>query len=410
MNTPGTSPSLKIALIAHIDAGDRRTLSGTPYQISLLLNRHLGEVTRIDNLIPANMTLQYIAANWFSRKAWLLLAEYLKTLFWRLLKKRYDWRISLNASRYCAHQIDKRLSEDRFDLIWVEKSSIAMPFVSTDVPIIYESDATFHALLDYYPWFTGLSKSAIRNGEALERMSLHKAAAIVHTADWAKRSAIEDYGIAPERVTVLPSPPNCDNVPPREIVLREKRTDECNLLFVGVDWERKGGDIAVAATDELARRGIPAKLHICGCQPPHRYDGNPRIRVVGFLDKNNRADLARWEELFLGAHFFILPTRAECMGISFSEAAGFGLPIIATDTGGVPTVVRHGRNGLLFGLNESPVTIASGIAGLWNDKTRYLAMRAESRRFFDEEISEEVWIATVKDITRRLLSSTATAN
>jgi glycosyltransferase involved in cell wall biosynthesis len=394
---------LNIALITHINAGDRRTLSGTPYQIQHLVNRHCGRVTCIDNLIPESMSLSFLAEHFFKTRAYLLPIEILKSRFWRVVKKQYDWRISLNAARFCARQIEKRLSRERFDLIWVEKSSMSMPFVRTAIPIIYESDATFHALLDYYPWFTGLSKSAIRNGETLEKISLDKAAAVVLTADWAKDSAIRDYGIAPEKITVLPSPPNCDHIPDRSTVLREKRHDVCNLLFIGVDWHRKGGDIAVAVTEELNRQGVPARLHLCGCRLPSTYTGHPHLEVIGFLDKNAPGDMRRWERLFLDAHFFILPTRAECMGISFSEAAGFGLPLIATDTGGVSTVVKNGRNGYLFAPDETEASIAMKIKYLWDNPEIYRAMSTESRRFFDEEISEDAWISTVNRLIKALI-------
>lgn len=402
----GQVKPLKIALITHTDAGDRRTLSGTPYQIYYLLNRYCGQVTCIDNLIPGSMTLRYTIANWFRLRAYLLFFEYLKGQFWRILGKRYDWRVSRGAARFCARQIEQRLGNEHYDLIWVEKSSISMPLVKTDIPVIHESDATFHALIDYYPWFTGLSWSALRNGEWLERTSLHKAAAVVLTADWAKNSAISDYGIDPDKITVLPSPPNCDHVPGRDTVLMEKQTAMCNLLFIGVDWERKGGDIAVEVVEALNRLGIPSRLHVCGCRPPVKHENNPYLQTIGFLDKNLHNDMKQWERLFLDAHFFILPTRAECMGISFSEAAGFGLPIIATDTGGVSTVVKHKKNGLLFRIDESPSAIAENIRDLWIDRKRYRAMQVESRRFFDEEISGEVWIATVRRIIAQLVPRT----
>jgi glycosyltransferase involved in cell wall biosynthesis len=237
----------------------------------------------------------------------------------------------------------------------------------------------------------------------LERVSLHKAAAVIHTAELAKKSAITDYGIDPAKISVLPSPPNCDHVPSRKIVMQRKQIHICNLLFVGVDWQRKGGDIAVAVVEELNRQGVPSRLQICGCRPPETYSGNPYLQTIGFLDKNLSTDMLRWEKLFLNAHFFILPTRAECMGISFSEAAGFGLPIIATDTGGVSTLVKHGRNGLLFDFDRPAADIAADIRDLWKDKDRYRAMRNESRRFFEEEISSDKWIASVIKIIKVLV-------
>jgi len=388
----------KIAFLTDADASNRRLHSGTPYYVSFLLNEHCGDVTFIDNLIQSQITIWFILKNWFAKRSYLLLAEYLKSKLWRCVGRRYDWRMSLNASIYCASKVEPKLRKTRYDLIWVEKSCTALANLRTDIPVVYESDATFRAMVDYYPWFTGLSKSALRHGDELERRALQKADIVILTAEWAKISAVRDYGIDATKIHVIPSPPNWDRVPQRETVLREKSSSACTLLFIGVDWQRKGGDIAVAVVEELNRLGTRSRLLICGCTPPKRYKGNPHLEVIGYLDKNAQSDRTAWERLFLKSHFFILPTRAECMGISFSEAAAFGLPLVATDTGGVSTVVKHGRNGFLFGQDESPSSIAIAIKELWDDKKRYLLMRRESRRFYDETLSAESWAASVNKI------------
>ncbi len=400
--TMGSGKRPKIGFITHANARDRGAQSGTAYYTPLLLNEHCGEVFHIDNLIPAFIRPEYILRHWFARKAYLLFIEFMKSRFWRILGKRYDLRMSPNASRFCALRIESVLNKIDCDLLWVEKSCVSLAYLETAIPVIYESDATFHAMIDYYPWFTGLSESAVRNGEALERAALEKAAAVILTADWAKESAIHDYGIAESKITILPSPANWDRIPERASVLRKKKRDACNLLFLGVDWERKGGDTAVAVVEELNHRGTRAILSVCGCTPPKRYSGNRHMKLYGYLDKNNDHDRQVWERLFTESHFFILPTRAECMGISFSEAAAFGLPVIATDTGGVSTVVKDDRNGFLFQPEDSPAAIAGRVGALWKDENRYEAMRKECRLFFEEKLSPEAWARSVNAIIARL--------
>jgi len=44
--------------------------------------------------------------------------------------------------------------------------------------------------------------------------------------------------------TIMPFGANFETLPPREIVEERKKSDRCKLLFVGTDWQRKGGDIA----------------------------------------------------------------------------------------------------------------------------------------------------------------------
>jgi glycosyltransferase involved in cell wall biosynthesis len=397
-----SKPNLTIAYITHVNSEDRTVFSGTPYYISWYLETYCGSIVRIDNLIPDRMTMVYLLRNLFGNRAFLLLFDIIKSRLLTLTGKQADWRMSANAARYCARQIRQRLNAIKCDLIWVEKSCVSLRYLDTSIPIIYESDATFQAMVGYYPWFSNLSHGALLNGNEIEWHALRKSTVVVLTSDWAKKSAVKDYGIESEKIHVLPSPPNWDEQPDKESVLKEKPSTICNFLFIGVDWQRKGGDIASTVVGLLIRRGIEAKLTICGCTPPGEVTAKPFVKVVGYLDKNSRKDRLVWECLFNEAHFLILPTRAESMGISFSEAMAFGLPLIATDTGGVSTVVKHEQNGLLFSCDESPETMAERIANLWSDKKRYLTMRSGSRRFFDEHISADVWATKVNGIIARI--------
>ena len=397
-----TRPDITIAYITHVNAQDRTIFSGTPYYVSYYLDTWCGNVKYIDNLIPDRMTPGYLLKNFFGNRALLLMFEIFKSKLLALFGKQADWRMSRIAARHCARQIKPRLDAIKCDLIWVEKSCVSLRYLATDIPIIYESDATFQAMVGYYPWFSNLTKNALLVGNEIERSALQKAAAVALTADWAKESAINDYGIEPDKIHILPSPPNWDKQPDRKSVLKEKPSDVCNFLFVGVDWLRKGGDIAFTAVEHLNRTGVNAKLTVCGCTPPENIAAKSFVDVIGYLDKNNKNDLVEWERLFHEANFFFLPTRAECMGISFSEAMAFGLPLLATDTGGVSTVVKHELNGLLFSYDENPETMAHRIADLWNDRKKYRSMRIESRRFFDEHISGEAWAKVVNGIISKI--------
>lgn len=400
-----TVPERTIAYITHVNARDRTIFSGTPWYVSYYLDTYCGNIIYIDNLIPDWMTPAYLLKNFFKNRAFLLVAALLRSKLLALSGKRFDWRMSLLAARYCAGQIERRLRQTPCDFIWVEKSCVSLRYLETDIPIIYESDATFRAMVEYYPWFSNLSKSALQNGDEIERTALEKAIAVVLTADWAKQSAVNDYNINPAKIHVLPSPPNWDILPDKDRVMRKKNAGMCTLLFVGVDWQRKGGDIATTAVETMIQVGIPSRLTVCGCIPPHTAVEKPFVEAVGFLDKNNEKDRIRWEELFLAAHFFILPTRAECMGISFSEAMAFGLPLLATDAGGVATVVKHDINGILFDYNEDPEIMGRKIADLWNDKKKYEKMRIGSRRFFDEHICGDAWAASVNHIIEKISES-----
>jgi len=128
----------------------------------------------------------------------------------------------------------------------------------------------------------------------------------------------------------------------RQVVsLIEKRPRrECRLLFVGVDWHRKGGDLALRVVERLVEMGIPSRLTVVGC----RAGDVPQSRLVeyvGFIDKSTPSGEASLVRLLGDSHFLCLPSRAECSAIVFSEASAYGLPSIAIRTGGVASAVRH---------------------------------------------------------------------
>lgn len=205
---------------------------------------------------------------------------------------------------------------------------------------------------------------------------------------------MKDYGVPSHKVLVLPRFSSFDNIPDRSAVLAPKQKNVCRLLLVGVDWMRKGCDIAVEAVKALNAQEVPATLTICGCTPPEGYVTGDHVELVGYLNKNEETQRTRLEQLFLSASFFLLPTRAECMGNVFVEAAAFGLPSIATDTGGVPSVVINGETGFLLKPEATGKQYASVISSIWKDDKKYAHLRSGARNFF-ESLNAERWGSAV---------------
>ncbi|MGA2205513.1 MAG: glycosyltransferase family 4 protein [Terracidiphilus sp.] len=128
--------------------------------------------------------------------------------------------------------------------------------------------------------------------------------------------------------------------------------DRCELLLLGVDWARKGCAVAVDVARELNRRGMPTTLTIAGCTPPSGMALPECVKIIGFVDKRTPAGMDRVKDLFVNSHFLILPSRAECYGIVFAEANAFGVPILASNVGGIPTVINEGKNGFMVPIQD----------------------------------------------------------
>lgn len=239
---------------------------------------------------------------------------------------------------------------DSCDVLFAPMQSLAISQLKTNIPIVYLSDATFHLMWNYY-WFN-LPKHVARAYEKLEKAALDKAKAIVYPSHWAISSAVSDYNQSPHKTHLAYFGPNLqdDRITPHFFSHKES----LDLLFVGVDWERKGGQVAVDACKWLNQNGVPSLLHIVGIKSlNHDIATLPFVRDEGFLDKNNPEDYAKLVDLYSKADCFILPTRAECAGICFIEAAAFGLPCFSYRTGGVEDYINDKKTGRLLPLGSS---------------------------------------------------------
>jgi glycosyltransferase involved in cell wall biosynthesis len=276
------------------------------------------------------------------------------------------------------------------DVVFAVAASEVLAGLQTDLPIIYVSDSTVRAMLDYYPHFRSMSPVHAAQADAMERRSLERADRVMYPSAWAAASARDDYGITREKIRIAPFGANLDDVPDGAGLASQKAEGECQLLFLGVDWTRKGGDTALAVVEELRGTGVPARLVVCGCVPPRPVDPEV-VRVIPRLDKHVPAQAAALSHLLLRSHFLLLPTRQECFGVVFCEAAAHGTPSLATNTGGVPDAVAHGESGFLFPLDAPPSHYAATIRSLLENRTRYEALIASSRRAYDTRLNWHAW-------------------
>ncbi|MDR2885507.1 MAG: glycosyltransferase family 4 protein [Rikenellaceae bacterium] len=215
---------------------------------------------------------------------------------------------------------------------------------------------------------------------------------LIYSSEWAAGSAVEDFGTDPTKVKVVPFGANIESkrteADIEAFIQTRLASPTCNLLFVGVDWKRKGGAKAVAVATRLHEMGVPVRLDIVGIREPLDLPGFAVNH--GFISKDTAAGCKKIDSLFAQAHFFILPTQAECFGVVFSEASSFGLPSLATDTGGVGGAVRDGINGMKFTSDANPQQWADYIAKLWQDKAAYEKLALSSFHEYETRLNWDV--------------------
>ena len=320
----------------------------------------------------------------------------------RFMGKRYDYSHGIAYAKRCASFFEKQLQGKNLDLIFAPAASSGLAFLNTAIPVVYASDATFGLLQDYYPEFSNLLPLSIRQGNSIEEAALRKSRLVLFSSEWARRSAIEQYRVSANRVRVVPFGANLEWVPQRELLAKRTPSGGIKLLFLAVDWCRKGGDIALDTLSSLLEKGVDAQLTVCGCTPPPGIS-HRRMTVIPFLSKENPEQMKIFANLLLASDFLLLPTRYDCTPVVISEANAYGVPVVTTDTGGVSSMIRAGENGAILPFSARGDDYARRIIGLYRDAERYRQLRLSSRAAFDERFNWDAWACEVGNLFSEIL-------
>lgn len=332
---------MKVAYVSTYDARDIRSWSGIGYYMA-------------DALRGASLELECIGP--LGRLAAVPFRAF-ASVGRVALHKEYLYDRQPSYLRAVARQAARRIRSSGVDAVF---SPGTVPIAHLDVgePLAFWTDATFAGMVDFYPRMSRLLSRSVHQGNAMEARALERSHVAIYSSEWAASSAVEDYGADPARVHVVPFGANLRAPGAAEVrVLVENRpSDRCDLLFVAAEWHRKGGEEALRIVEGLNQRGLDATLTIIGDGPPGRRVLPRYVRALGFLDKatpSGRAALAEW----LGrSHFLVLPTFADATPIVICEAGAFGVPVLSTRVGGIPSVVVEAKNGFLF--PPPPVDVA----------------------------------------------------
>lgn len=169
----------------------------------------------------------------------------------------------------------------------------------------------------------------------LERSIYHNATLNFVRSSNVRRSMIHDYHCSVDKVRLVYAGSNA--------AVNSQKTENVDytdphILFIGFDWQRKGGADLVEAFKLVLEKCPNAHLTIVGAKPDLHI---PNCTVIG---RGEPEDLDRY---YQRASVFCMPTYREPFGIVFIEAMAAHLPIVATRVGAIPDFVEEGRNGWL---------------------------------------------------------------
>jgi glycosyltransferase involved in cell wall biosynthesis len=268
----------------------------------------------------------------------------------RLLKNAYLRDRDPLVLRLYGMQTSRWLRDTNVDIVFCPGTT-PLRYIETERPIAYWADASFGGLVGMYPEYSKLPRWQIEKWHALEKSVISRAAVAIYASEWAASTAIEFYGADSAKVHVVPFGANLEEAPTYEQVLdilNARPATPCRLLFLGADWHRKGGNIAVEIARKLNATGIDTELVTVGAIVPESVRRLQFVKAYPFLDKRDPARVRQLQQLIAQAHFLVLPTKAEAFGVVFAEANAFGVPCVASRVGGVKTAIRNDYNGRTF--------------------------------------------------------------
>jgi len=368
---------IRIAFVSSSSPLDKKSWSGTQFQI----------FKSIEN------EFEYVKAITYKNK-WFKILGIINKITIPLLNKKYNYEHSILRSYFQSKGIQRSLNKEKFDVIFCSAGSTEIAYLKTDIPIIYLSDSSFGQLADYYDVFKNLFKFSKNESNSIELKALNKASHIIYPTDWAKNYVINNYGILPSKISKIHFGANINE---ELIEYNFKKLDKnktFNILFLGVYWERKGGDIVLDSFNKLNSLGKNVHLTICGSNPSVN---SSNISVFPFIDKNNDQEVKELINIFKETDLLFLPTRAECYGIVFNEAGAFGIPMLATKTGGVPEIVIDNYNGYTLSLDKNSDDYLDKILNIMDNNDLFSNLSQNARNKY---IKENNWMFFGKQVRK----------
>ena len=206
----------------------------------------------------------------------------------------------------------------------------------------------------------------------IEREYFQGALRVVTAGTQAAASVVNDYEVPSERVQAVGGGVNFNPLP--EMI---QRPSGQSILWVGLDFERKGGDILLGAFRIVRDRLPDAKLVLVGAKSPTPQPGVQQLGVV--------RDREKLGELYREASVFCLPARHEPYGLVVQEAMAYALPCVVSATGALPTIVDDGVCGRVSPLTEHD--LASALIDLLSDPSRAEEMGRAGRLKVEHQLT-----------------------
>lgn len=370
-----------LLLVTLEDPYNPRSWSGTPFNMRVALEAQLEKVSVLANLKPKRT----------------LLTSTLRVLLGGK-PPRFPLFLTAPAQKEFARRTLQAIEELAPDAVLTISSHPVVRMGRPPVPTFMVSDAPWLAWKETYREFDSMPLLGPRFAR-LEAAAAKLYTGLIFSSDWAVTEAARLYGVPREKLHSIPlgaiwTP----DVSSSELdsIIDARPSDRLDLLFVGKDWERKGGPLALSIARLLRAGGVPrVTLHIVGCTPEIAPEDRQLVQLHGFLNVRVPKESEMLKGLFLRSHFLVVPTRAECFGVVFAEAQAFGLPPVSRAVQALPSLVADDVAGILEPAAAPASAYCARLLDLIHDRPRYRAMARAARAHFEAKLTWERFASRV---------------
>ena len=215
----------------------------------------------------------------------------------------------------------------------------------------------------------------------ITKFGIERSDGVTAVSEFLKKMTVDEFQIAKPPIQVIP---NFVDIPSfsRTHGYRDRATFAAagqKILLHVSNFRPVKRPLDVVRILERVIREVPAVLLMVG-EGPERASARALARRLGLSDHVRflgRQD--RIEELTGAADVFLLPSELESFGLSALEAMASGVPVVGSDAGGLPEVVKHSETGFLLPVGDIEGMAARTIEIL-KDEQHWQALSAAARR------------------------------
>jgi glycosyltransferase involved in cell wall biosynthesis len=361
----------RVYLVGCDAKSDSQLFSGITYHLAKQGVRD-GLLSGMMNLYPRGIATWrvYIQAGWWKlngglpvRRGFKFTDAYLNGIWKRRLSQVWDAAIISNFQLFGSYFLSRH---QRFGVS----------------PYVYIDGTLKEYFEDYKAFDTAEIDEAVMNeAYAIEQDGYARCCKIVVMSKRTAASIVKHYGVSQRKIHVVP--PGA-NIPEESLEIFENRAvpgrgpsrKSLVLGFVGLYPERKGLPLIAEAVRLSRRSGYDVRLHVIGKCPPEIAE-QEGVTHFGVIDKS--VDLSRFVGILQSVDVGCMLSHAELAGVALMEFLRVGIPIIATDVGGIPDILALG-SGQLVSPDISAADLAMFLAGLSDDPERLYELRESAWR------------------------------